>query len=347
MGVLVKRAQLKQPLSLVTTQHGRDSRPDTTCFLMTITSSFSQKPAAMEKTLTKTSYTPLAITSFPSVPLITPFARPTNCGGIYARDPGDILVIDEQSSCYPPGFATDERSFFSPGLVCPSGYWSACMESTGVSTITTVTCCPIYRSDVSLSCVDPATLSGVWQSQFCTWIAPARAVSVTVTRSSGGRTSTVPETLVNPGGINAFGIRMVYQSSDVQTAPSSSPTTSPSSTPSSSNAANPQPGFAGGSGLSTGGTIAIAVVIPVAIIAAVIGFFLWWKSRRGRAAQALPAKIESNFHKPNPYYNYKPVFAAHQYQAGEMATDLSSAELPAGQQSPAELPAEAQRHELR
>ena len=298
-------------------------------------------------TKTTTYHPPLAISSFPSVPLITPFARPANCGGIYARDPGDILVIDEQpesSSCYPPGFATDESSFFSPGLACPSGYWSACMESTGVNTITTVTCCPIYRSDVSLSCVDPATLAGVWKSQFCTFI-PARSVPVPVTRSSNGRTSTTTSTLVNPGGINAFGIRMVYQSSDVVTASSSSS----SSSPSSSTAANLGPDSAGGSGLSTGGTIAIAVVIPVAVIAAIIGFFLLRKSRRARAAQpaALPAQIEENPHKPSPYYDYKPIFAAHQYHGGELPTNQASAELPASSESPVELPAETQRHEMR
>ncbi|KAK4647824.1 uncharacterized protein QC761_104750 [Podospora bellae-mahoneyi] len=241
----------------------------------------------------------LAMTSFPFQPLTTTYSRPPVCNGIYM--PGNIWVMDNDPTCLPPGFDTESTSFFSPGIACPSGYWSACSDSKGVSTITTVTCCPIYRSDVSLSCVPSnAVLSGPWMGHFCTFKAKWTGNVVTVTTSRNGVTATETQTFISPQGINAFGVRMVHQTTDISplntqstsnTDPpitTSSPTSQLGSLETSSSPDTAPIAEPAGSSLSTGAIAAIAVVIPILAILAGVGFFLWWRSRRALAASSLP-----------------------------------------------------------
>ncbi|KAK4103218.1 hypothetical protein N658DRAFT_407320, partial [Parathielavia hyrcaniae] len=179
--------------------------------------------------VSKTSKTALLITSFPSIPLTTTFVRPSsNCGALYSPRKPPVYLIDQDPSCLPPGFSTSNSAFFfSPGIACPSGYWTACHDTTGVSTITTVTCCPTY-GDISLSCVaNPLTLSEVWETLFCTWLGPrSTATVVTVTKSVDGRTSTVTTPITWPQGLNAYGVRMVYESTDLETSTSTSTSSS-------------------------------------------------------------------------------------------------------------------------
>ncbi|KAK0728917.1 hypothetical protein B0T21DRAFT_349861 [Apiosordaria backusii] len=245
-----------------------------------------------------------SMSSFPFRPLTTAYSRPPICNGIYM--PSQIWVMDDDPTCLPPGFDTESTSFFSPGIACPSGYWSACSDSKGVSTITTVTCCPTYRSDISLSCVDAATLSAIWRDQFCTFKARWTGAVVTVTVSSEGVTSTQTKTFTSPQGINAFGVRMVYQTTDISPIITDPPTTTSSSTgqirsvetsstPDTSPIAGPT-----GSSLSTGGIVAIAVVIPILAILAGVGFFLWWRSRRALAAYSAPGYSPSGGSAPEP-----------------------------------------------
>ncbi|KAH6842991.1 hypothetical protein B0I37DRAFT_208767 [Chaetomium sp. MPI-CAGE-AT-0009] len=241
--------------------------------------------------------TPLVITSFPTVPLTTTFTRPTDCGGIYAASQPVIFVIDNEPSCLPPDFSASDSSFFySPGIACPSGYWTACHDTTGVSSITTVTCCPTYGS-ISLTCVsNPLFLKTVWEYQFCTWIAPkSPGTVITVTVSSyDGRTSTITPEVTAPGGLNAPGVRMVYQASDMEMASSSTSsvpsegsgaTVPASSTPDSTGtslpgASNDPDATNSDSGLSTGEQAAIGVVVPLVVIALLVGLALWWRRRK-------------------------------------------------------------------
>ncbi len=243
---------------------------------------------------TKTSKTALVITSFPSVPLTTTFTAPgTNCGGIYIpRKPG-IFIIDDQTSCLPSSFSTSNSAFFySPGIACPSGYWTACHDTTGVASITTVTCCPTY-GDITLSCVpNPLSLSEVWESLFCTWIAPrSPGTTITVTKSDDGRTSTVLSQVQSAGGINAYGVRMVYQASDLDTATatsSTSSTTTPPSTatPETSNPATQTPSTGGGGGgLSTAAKASIGTIIPLVVILAALGAWFFFRRRKQQQQQ--------------------------------------------------------------
>ncbi|KID85078.1 transmembrane alpha-helix domain-containing protein [Metarhizium guizhouense ARSEF 977] len=239
----------------------------------------------MSSTLTTgvstTAYTPSVVTSFPRNPLTTTFSRPSDCDGIYMS--GFLAMVDLSSTCLPSNFKSD--AYFSPGLVCPSGYVSACHDTTGVASITTVTCCPALKNpDVTLGCLTTSTLSGSWLTLYCTWIAPPSSDSMLpVTTSENGITTTQTYGFHSPEGLNAFGIRMVYQSSDLSTKPTESTTHRSASRPSgaaaTSNAsqATDEPG-----GLSTGAKVAIGVVIPIVAIAALLGAFFWWRKRKHR-----------------------------------------------------------------
>jgi hypothetical protein len=83
-------------------------------------------------------------------------------------------------------------------------------------------------------------------------------------------------------GINAYGVRMVYQSSDMVTATSSSSSPTVTGTTSSSSSAATGGGNTSGSGssTSTGTIIAVAVVVPVVVLAMLAGLFFWWRKRR-------------------------------------------------------------------
>jgi hypothetical protein len=253
---------------------------------------------------TTTSPTPLVITAFPTIPLTTTFTRPNEgCGGIYLPDDPPLFMIDDRPSCLPSRFSTSDSSFFySPGIACPSGYWTACYDTTGVSSITTVTCCPTY-GDIKLSCVaDPLSLSSVWETLFCTWIAPETGTVITTTERRG-KTSVGTAQVTAPGGINAYGVRMVYESTDLYTSTSSTSSSSSSASDTTSTAATSSTAAAGNSpaissadsssGLSTGAKAAIGVVIPLVVIGALILGLLFW--RRRKRQQVLPISPEQEY----------------------------------------------------
>lgn len=244
-------------------------------------------------------YTPVVLSSFPSAAaLTTTFTPPPACTGYYRTDPGYVTMVGQGTtgSCFPEGFATAATAFFSPGLACPAGYHSACHDTRGVASITTVTCCPT-RGDVALSCVDPATLAGPWANMFCTWIAPDDGADVPVTEVDDGITSTQTFTVSAPAGLNAFGVRMVYQSSDLTAASSIGSSNGPRPTSSPTSSSEPDDGAASAGGLSSEAIIAIGVAVPVVVLgAAVVGFFLWRRRRNhaGDAAAAGGASAHAN-----------------------------------------------------
>ena len=238
---------------------------------------------------TSSSYVPVVQSTFPQIPLTTTFIPPSQCAGYYSTVPvyittdrkdASLVLVGDGKTCLPSGFAPEATNYFSPGLVCPSSYYSACQDNHGVSSITTVTCCP-SQGNVALSCVQPSSLHAQWEYLFCTWQA-SETTSIFVTVVDHGTTSTVSQSVFSPLGVNAYGVRMVYQSTDLAT--TRAQTSSASQT--SSSASSPSPtGTSNTSSLSLGAKIAIGVVVPVVAIGlAVLGFFLWRKraSHRGR-----------------------------------------------------------------
>ncbi|TDZ32670.1 hypothetical protein C8035_v011016 [Colletotrichum spinosum] len=223
-------------------------------------------------------YRSVVVTSFPFNPLTTQFAAPTYCNDIYS---GDIYMIGPQNECRPSSHHKEETAYFSPGYVCPEGYMTAKVDNKGVHSITTVTCCP-YRSDIILSAVDPATLSGQWAGLFCTWIAP-EPTRIDIVHTTDTRTWTEQEYVASPGGVNAYGVRMVYQSSDLASASAASASliASTSATPTSTGELAAESTEASSSSLPTGVSIGIAAAVPV-IALALIGaaLFWWWRKRQ-------------------------------------------------------------------
>ncbi|KAH8804356.1 hypothetical protein F5884DRAFT_883770 [Xylogone sp. PMI_703] len=219
-----------------------------------------------------------AITLFPAIPLTTTFVQPSDCAGIYSSP--NALFIDPSTSCLPSGFNPSPTGFFSPGIVCPSGYVTACHDTLGVSTITTITCCPSY-GEITLSCApDHSSLQGIWSTLFCTWV-PTTTTTLEVTQSSNGITSTGAVKVWSPGGINAYGIRMVHENTDISGATPSSTSASTINTNSTT-----IPGYIDfdgsdlSSGLSTGGKVAIGITVPVGILAILAGVVFWLRKNR-------------------------------------------------------------------
>lgn len=246
-------------------------------------------------------YTSPILSTFPANPLTTTFtAAASSCSGFYSSN--GVFVVDPDTACLPSGFASASTDYFSPGLACPAGYVTACHDNAGVASVTTVTCCP-YRGDITLGCVTPSTLSDEWATLFCTWIAPAdSATTVSLTLSADGTTSTAAVSLSSPGGLNALGVRMVYQSSDLAATATATASGSSSNTGAAATTSGVSTGSGSGSsggGLSTGATVGIAVALSVAGIAAITGAFLLMRKRR----RARPAYGAVGTGSPDPKHH--------------------------------------------
>lgn len=289
---------------------------------------------ASSTTTATSTYSPVIITSFPLNPLTTTFTPPADCSGIYRSsvDSGpNPYMIDLGLSCLPSGASTQATDYFSPGIDCPSGYYTACHDTNGVSTITTVTCCP-FQGDISLSCVDLTTLSGVFATLFCTWIAPDTTTLAVTLSSVGGTTSTENTQFVSPQGLNAFGVRMVYESTDLITSASSTSSATTTTGTISSSSATAVSSSPASTGSTSSAKIAIAVVIPVVALAVLGAVYMWWRKRQQREPQ-----LTGELHAES-----KP----------ELPTGFESAELPSGPTTfsnsaqttpPAELPVRGPR----
>ncbi|KYK56505.1 hypothetical protein DCS_03505 [Drechmeria coniospora] len=224
------------------------------------------------------------VTSFASKPLTTSFSRPSDCSTALELLSGSIPILDLNPTCLPEGMQTSSDSYFSPGLACPSGYLKACHDNGGVSSVTTAVCCPTLNGDISLSCADMATNTGAWKTLYCGWMPPpglTTTLSFTVSRNNG-TTSTSVVAMTRPIALNAFGVRMVYQSTDVMTATA---TATADGSPRISVSSGVVPDSS--SGLSTGAEIAIAIVIPLVALAVLLGAWLTWRRRRRRQPQGV------------------------------------------------------------
>ncbi|RDA92034.1 hypothetical protein CP533_0966 [Ophiocordyceps camponoti-saundersi (nom. inval.)] len=228
-----------------------------------------------------------AVSSFSHNPLTTAFSRPNDCQGIYQSH--FLAMIDLTTTCLPSHLQTQSESYYSPGISCPKGYVTACHDNKGVASVTTVTCCPTLNRDVTLSCVTTSTLKSVWSTLFCTWIAPGgRGTSLPLTLSDNGVTSTVQHLFRSPGGLNAFGIRMVYQKTDVGVGHGHHLASTTTTT-----AASDETDAASSSdGLSTGSKVAIGIAVPVLIILLLLSavMLLWRRRRRHRTQEPDPSR---------------------------------------------------------
>lgn len=103
-----------------------------------------------------------------------------------------------------------------------------------------------------------------------------------------GVTQTIQATIQSPGGINGYGIAMVYQSADLLPAPSASSTQTP----------EPQQ-----DGLSTNAKVAIGVTIPVVALATLCGVFFYLRRKKAPVQSAPPSST------PKPILQAQPSLA--------------------------------------
>ena len=147
---------------------------------------------------------------------------------------------------------------------------------------------------MKLSCVQPSSLQGPWENLFCTWLA-TESTNLALTISDKGVTSTTTEPFTSPQGINAFGVRMVYESTDLSDLSSTSSTSPIPHTTSTKNAqptASPT-ATVGADSLSRGAKIGIGVAVPLVVIGAVLlALFLWRKRAKHSTGASNNAKYE-------------------------------------------------------
>jgi hypothetical protein len=161
----------------------------------------------------------------------------------------------------------------------------------------------------------------------CVVTPPATGITALVQQTRPTRPSTFTgiNNITSPHLIYGFGVRMVYESTDLTPAPTGSLTSS--TTPPSSS----EP--AAGSGLSTGATIAIGVTVPLAtLVASVTGFLVWrWKGKQRQKREG-GADWEGRHELPTKPHERLPPDPLH-----EMSCEGVIAEMPVNQQK-VELP---------
>ncbi|KAF9774940.1 hypothetical protein IL306_006995 [Fusarium sp. DS 682] len=301
---------------------------------------------ATQTSSTSASRTNYIASNFPYNPFQTSdFDPPSSCSGIYLDTGGRytidaIFTIGNDRECLPKRFSAASTAFYSPGTACPTGYTAQpqCSRNDGVRTITTVTCCP-YSGDMTLACIeDSLPRPDRSELQFCTWMAGVKTiVNVTLSESAGGSLTTTGITLTGSEGVNAYGIRYVYQASDLGPA---STTESTSTGKVAGQTSSADGGSTVSKGLSTDGIIAVAVVVSVVTIAAVVGLLSWWRHRKrhsmqpeGETQATVPVQRG-----PNAAANLQELAGQSQLQGGGTQVQVLNR-----QGNPMELPAEYAR----
>ncbi|KAK3319384.1 hypothetical protein B0H66DRAFT_559370 [Apodospora peruviana] len=243
-------------------------------------------------------------------PLTTTFVPPARCTTAIAAcktcvdawQGQECLVSPgprDVTTCWPtttagvpePTYPLQGWGFYSPGIICPTGYTSACSSAadrrdgfqfqfTLVAGETAVGCCPAgYR------CTD----NGVAQTcVFDTATAVDRTVATAI--CSGGASAGRGELLMTPGvevSVYAPMFQINFKETDL---PQSSTTTSTSSVGSAQTSAPPPPpGNGQSSGLGGGAIAGIAIgvaALALGVIAVVV--FLWRKKRRDSSEKMEP-----------------------------------------------------------
>ncbi|KAH6885357.1 hypothetical protein B0T10DRAFT_608547 [Thelonectria olida] len=264
-----------------------------------------------------------------------------------------VVLMDSASSCLPEDFATAATAYYSPAWECPDGYsaQSSCTRSASDdATRYTLTCCP-SRSNVVMSCVpDPESLSSVWVDLLCTWSAGDTATVLLVTSTSvltdGSTTSLTSAVTMSGGeGINAYGIRMIYDQSDTATSTTaetsetsvSSSSSSQSATQTESSDDNDDDDDDSGGGLSTGAIAAIAVVIPLVAIAALIGAWFWYRRRKQQKQPVSELGTDSERKELPPDTARGELYGSQRFQSHELENSTAPVELP-GDDAPTSSP---------
>ncbi|KAI6086953.1 hypothetical protein F4821DRAFT_237272 [Hypoxylon rubiginosum] len=221
------------------------------------------------------------------------------------------------SDCFPTAWTPTPGAYISPGT-CPDGYTVACAQSDMGEPENTGTCCPS-----GFSCQTDSTGFPWYTTDLCVQHMADTLTYVYTTRTPGEDFETT--TITGGGGLNAFGVAIRWQASDLiasttpmtstslpvttlastlsfSPSPGSTPTSTPAYTPTSSPAstvpssptstplaietnASSDPGD-----LSIGTRVGIGVGAGIAFIVIFIGSYLLWRTwRKKRSRSASPS----------------------------------------------------------
>lgn len=243
-------------------------------------------------------------------PLTTIFTPSPDClSQIHWATESPWFQLGAGTQCIPSGPNPSVSSFYSPGLYCPEGYTVACSTQVtfGSATETRATCCPqatgLEHLSVSSFGCQVNTLFFATSYGCVLPLGTLASDSLTVIATNVS-TFTSTFSVGTLDAVNAFSVQIRWQESDLITSTAQSGSTSqtsgansgsspslnngPTSTISGAPAVITSQNSSGRSGgLSTGAIIAIAVVIPIVVIAALVGLFFFM--RRKKRAE-LPAE---------------------------------------------------------
>ncbi|CRG83611.1 hypothetical protein PISL3812_00965 [Talaromyces islandicus] len=229
------------------------------------------------------------------------------------------------TACEPPGWKPQTGVFFSPG-VCPSGYSEACSNviTAGTVTETRATCCPSQYT-----CNAPTETGWPWYGlNGCTYVISTTSTYTYITSKPTGLATS---TSVDQFGVNAYAIRIRYQSSDLITATSTSePTQSPSST------SNTSPSSSLSSGAKAG--IGVGVALGAILLIACSLFFFKRRKTTNVQYQRQPEKVELlEMPGVQPTRTYEMSNDTQRFELGEASGTQAPGALGHRQQEPVEL----------
>ncbi|KAL2119269.1 hypothetical protein VTJ04DRAFT_6229 [Mycothermus thermophilus] len=249
-------------------------------------------------------------TSESNHPLTTTFTRPSDCGIAHityvfqhsSDIPTTLAILDNPSSCLPSNYPTATDGFYSPGIVCPEGYRTACTDTDSLSSNsrTIAICCPtttaLVEADdddattttttIELSCArNPKTMPSGQPPLYCTWRGPRDPLVITVvgTDMESGTTSRGGQLVSRDDGLDAYGVRMVYGPEDGVVLPTSTTTTTGSAGGGNGPSSVPADGGGQGSGGLEAAMIAVICVSTVLGLVLLVGLWFFirhWRRRR-------------------------------------------------------------------
>ncbi|CAG7923479.1 unnamed protein product [Penicillium olsonii] len=185
------------------------------------------------------------------------------------------LGPEDTKRCLPPGW--EPSTFYSPGLVCPTGWAMAPGSTINDNGETTATCCPVYQPS-SLTFTQRSLTSGParpWHStEACAFGAPTDIpYTYTATPGHGSKTTIYATATARKDGWNAYGIELRWKATDLTSISSIYvPSITSSATPQTTTQQQPEESSTLSTGAKAG--IGIGAAIGGILVILAIGFLI-------------------------------------------------------------------------
>lgn len=187
--------------------------------------------------------------------------------------------------------------------------------------------CPTLKNMPDMSCYDGSGTPDTMAWFQCRAAVPATGLTLSVAGPDldARGTYTALQTVTSPAVIYAYGVKMVYQATDLTTS-------SPGSATSSTGLPLPLSEPATSSTLPIGAIVALGVAIPLGVLGALVAAFLVWRGKkRQRESMAIAAPWEKSHELPTK--SHEGMLGSSLY---EMASEEMRSEMP-GTGQPVEL----------